>query len=613
MGVEATGELPQTTPTTNNTLEEPQRPQPHDQLDKTLQPPAPPPTTTTVAAETPTATDAQAGESEEVLAVVEESSNMESVPCEESVPDEESTDMDTTTESVSVESPSDLTIPSKSDTSVLSEDDQAANDAQEVKEVVEEVYKLGFSLNELYKLALEYYRTNKQTLTTMGYADKIQIVALWKQVTAGRFSTSKAPDIGYFDVIGNDRKKAWQALGDMDEQVAKQQFCDLLQANSDEYVETVREKRAQLDAEIERKRVEEEERLRKEEEERKIKEEEERLRLEEERLRKEEEERIRKEEEERVRKEEEERIRREEEDRLKREEEEQLQKELERIRLEKEAEEEKLQKLNEEEEQLMLKKQQQHEEEQHRGSTEETTTAAAATEAIVETPVEADVSNDVGAPEPVQEDAPPNPTPPPPTTSDLPPATSPPPSPPPQQQQQRRGSMTPASLWTRPKLEEFVSHVKGDASSVLIVGRGETVTVRVPTHDKGSCLFWEFATEGYDVGFGVLFEWASTSTTTTSSTTEGISVNVNESDNDEDETPESDRSDTNSDSTEDSVVLVDKPCVQEVLPVLRRNSQEQVIVGSHNYPGRGTYLLKFDNSYSLLRSKTLYYRVYYTK
>jgi len=31
------------------------------------------------------------------------------------------------------------------------------------------------------------------------------------------------------------------------------------------------------------------------------------------------------------------------------------------------------------------------------------------------------------------------------------------------------------------------------------------------------------------------------------------------------------------------------------------------------YPGRGVYLLKFDNSYSLWRSKTLYYRVYYTR
>ena len=45
--------------------------------------------------------------------------------------------------------------------------------------------------------------------------------------------------------------------------------------------------------------------------------------------------------------------------------------------------------------------------------------------------------------------------------------------------------MAPASLWTRPKLQEFVNHVKRDASSVLVVGRGETVTIRVPTHDQG--------------------------------------------------------------------------------------------------------------------------------
>ena len=42
-----------------------------------------------------------------------------------------------------------------------------------------------------------------------------------------------------------------------------------------------------------------------------------------------------------------------------------------------------------------------------------------------------------------------------------------------------------ASLWTRPKLKEFIQHVKRDASSVIIVGRGETVTIRVPTHEHG--------------------------------------------------------------------------------------------------------------------------------
>lgn len=29
----------------------------------------------------------------------------------------------------------------------------------------------------------------------------------------------------------------------------------------------------------------------------------------------------------------------------------------------------------------------------------------------------------------------------------------------------------------------------------------------MPTHEDGSCLFWEFATDSYDIGFGVYFEW----------------------------------------------------------------------------------------------------------
>ena len=46
--------------------------------------------------------------------------------------------------------------------------------------------------------------------------------------------------------------------------------------------------------------------------------------------------------------------------------------------------------------------------------------------------------------------------------------------------------IAPASLWTRPKLQEFINHVKRDASSVIVVGRGETVTIRVPTHENGN-------------------------------------------------------------------------------------------------------------------------------
>lgn len=57
----------------------------------------------------------------------------------------------------------------------------------------------------------------------------------------------------------------------------------------------------------------------------------------------------------------------------------------------------------------------------------------------------------------------------------------------------------------------------------------------------------------------------------------------------------------------------DKPLLSAIVPIYRRDCQDEVYAGSHVYPGEGVYLLKFDNSYSLWRSKTLYYRVYYTR
>lgn len=50
----------------------------------------------------------------------------------------------------------------------------------------------------------------------------------------------------------------------------------------------------------------------------------------------------------------------------------------------------------------------------------------------------------------------------------------------------------------------------------------------------------------------------------------------------------------------------------EILPVYRQDSHLAVQGGSHEFPGDGTYQLKFDNSYSLWRNKTLFYRVYYS-
>ena len=55
--------------------------------------------------------------------------------------------------------------------------------------------------------------------------------------------------------------------------------------------------------------------------------------------------------------------------------------------------------------------------------------------------------------------------------------------------------------------------------------------MRVPTHEDGSCLFWEFATDSYDIGFGLFFEW-------TKSPTEQVSVHISDSEDDEEEEDE---------------------------------------------------------------------------
>lgn len=90
--------------------------------------------------------------------------------------------------------------------------------------------------------------------------------------------------------------------------------------------------------------------------------------------------------------------------------------------------------------------------------------------------------------------------------------------------------IVPAEMWTNKGVEEFKETIRREAGDAVIkVGHGETVTVRVPTHEDGSCLFWEFATDGYDIGFGVYFEWSKPETTQ-------VSVHISESeDEDEDE------------------------------------------------------------------------------
>ena len=54
----------------------------------------------------------------------------------------------------------------------------------------------------------------------------------------------------------------------------------------------------------------------------------------------------------------------------------------------------------------------------------------------------------------------------------------------------------------------------------------------MPTHEDGTCLFWEFASDHYDLGFGVYFEW-------TIAPSSKVSVHVESSDEEDDDENES--------------------------------------------------------------------------
>lgn len=176
-------------------------------------------------------------------------------------------------------------------------------------------------------------------------------------------------------------------------------------------------------------------------------------------------------------------------------------------------------------------------------------------------------------------------------------------------------SIASAQLWTRKDIKAFKDSIcKEGGDGIIKVGHGEVVTVRVPTHPDGTCIFWEFATDGYDIGFGLLFEW-------TKNPGNQVSVHISESEDEDDEDDDEEVIGSNSVAIDDlekgqielsKTNSEDSPC-SVILPIYRRDSHEEVYAGSHSYPGKGIYMLKFDNSYSLWRSKTLYYRVYYTR
>ncbi|KAM4690551.1 protein TMED8 [Rhinophrynus dorsalis] len=165
--------------------------------------------------------------------------------------------------------------------------------------------------------------------------------------------------------------------------------------------------------------------------------------------------------------------------------------------------------------------------------------------------------------------------------------------------------LSPATTWTSVNLREFKNRMAGEKHGLLTVRRGEVLTIRVPTHPDGKRLCWEFATDDYDIGFGIYFDWTPVTST-------AVTLQVSESSDEEDEEETESPWHSREGDVERGSVYRLRSRYGEIMPVLRRDSHREVQAGSHDYPGEGIYLLKLDNSYSLLRNKTLYFHVYYS-
>ncbi|KAL6095983.1 acbd3 [Pungitius sinensis] len=480
-------------------------------------------------------------------------------------------------------------------------------DGETAKSAIER--KWGFPLLELYGMGLKFFKDKDGKAFHPTYEEKLRLVALHKQVLLGPYNPDASPEVGFFDVLGNDRRKEWASLGNLEKEEAMVEFVKLLNKCCNLFAPYITSHKIERE-EQERKRKEEEERQRLEEEER------ERQRQEEERRRLVEEERQRREEEER---------REAEEERLRIEQQKQQimaalnaqtavqfqqyaaqqypnspEQQLGLIRqLQEQHYQQYMQQLYQvqlAQQQAALQKQQMQADLMVQGTLEsggELIPASAAGLMYAASPPASEEAPTVNGghsdsysesmdrepePEPAEEVSENGPL-----LADSPPVIAAP------------------SMWTRPQIKDFKEKIRQDADSVITVGRGEVVTVRVPTHEEGAYLFWEFATDYYDIGFGVFFEW-------TDAASAAVSVHVSES-SDEDEEEEGEPPSEEEKAKKEA----GKPQVDEIVPVYRRDCHEEVYAGSHQYPGRGVYLLKFDNSYSLWRSKSVYYRVYYTR
>ncbi|KAF6035296.1 hypothetical protein EB796_006404 [Bugula neritina] len=420
-------------------------------------------------------------------------------------------------------------------------------------------------LEQLYRLCMKYYKENIGNAMPIPYKEKTYLLALHKQVTCGKYQAESGNEPGFLDVVGNDRKQAWQALGEMSKDRAMKEFIKVLHKCSPSLKPYLYAYNVQKEEE-ERQRIAEAERQKKAEEEaekaRQQAEESQRLSagqpssqqlMQEQQVRQ--------------------ALNQQTEGQFRAYAQSQFPGSVEQ----QDALIKQLQEQHFQQYVRQMYEQQLQQQQLGAGSPQAQSSSMAAAGQSTQQPGAA-LSG-------------------------------------PTHDEQINGSHQAivehtASMWTQKDIVTFKNTIKKESKMenhtdcIIKVGSGETVTIRVPTHENGNCLFWEFATDHYDIAFGIYFEW-------TPATGEGIHLHVSDSSDDEDEEQ---TSDGKSDAEKGEGAAKPRgPPTDEIIPIYRRDSHEEVYCGSHVYPGRGVYLLKFDNSYSLWRSKTLYYRVYYSR
>lgn len=136
-----------------------------------------------------------------------------------------------------------------------------------------------------------------------------------------------------------------------------------------------------------------------------------------------------------------------------------------------------------------------------------------------------------------------------------------------------KSPLAPAALWCSPKsARQFIAQSGASSQYQLAVNPGETVTVQVPTSPSANAIFWEFVTTSGDIGFGLSFQRAN-------------------------------------EPHDNSVTYP----VESLLPIVKRDCSEDLVLGSHQYQLTGTYFLHFDNSHCTTASKFVYYKVFYQR